>query len=416
MLASEDTKFISRSKFCDYLRIEGLEREDVCLARLKELGARLTAEGKVPIVIGSGDWYARILSKHRDDLSAWYVVPYIDYALLDRISQREGFYAACDRAGVCRPRVWELDCAADGRSTLPDDVVYPVAVQPSDPISYRLAQLPHKDRGLVVNSPAELRDLLDELRLSSYDATVVLESVVPGGDEALRGVACFEALRGVACFCDGTGELRSWSTGRVLAEDPLGAGEGAWDCVLLDRDDALAAQASKLLRSVGYRGFAHLDARFDARDGSYQFLRIDPHPGRGAFAMLAAQASKLLRSVGYRGFAHLDARFDARDGSYQFLRIDPHPGRGAFAMNIGGADIARLLVDEYVLGRTGPAQVACNPGIFTHRPPPCGRVRAGPHGPRAGCLQPGHLHGRAPLRGAPQRSEQAPAPPGSLPV
>ncbi len=161
----------------------------------------------------------------------------------------------------------------------------------------------------MAGSPAELRDLLDELRLSSYDATVVLESMVPGGDEALRGVAC---------FCDGTGELRSWSTGRVLAEDPLGAGEGAWDCVLLDRDDELAAQASKLLKSVGYRGFAHLDARFDARDGSYQFLRIDPHPGRGAFAM-----------------------------------------------NIGGADIARLLVDEYVLGRTGPAQVACNPGIFT---------------------------------------------------
>ena len=37
VLASEDTKFISRSKFCDYLRIEDLEQEAACVDRLKEL-------------------------------------------------------------------------------------------------------------------------------------------------------------------------------------------------------------------------------------------------------------------------------------------------------------------------------------------------------------------------------------------
>ncbi len=309
VLAPEDTKFISRSKFCDYLRIEDLEQEGVCVARLKELGSRLVGEGKVPIVVGSGDWYARILSKHRDELSAWYVVPYVDYELLDRLSRREGFYAACDEAGVPRPKAWLFDCAAGDPSALPQNFSYPVSLAPTDPISFRLAELPHKGAELVASDPAELAAFLGELRLSSYDGSLAVEPVVAGGDESLRSVAC---------FCDGSGTLRAWSTGRILVEDPLGAGEGSWDCILLDRDDDLAAQAAAFLKSVGYRGFAQFDAQFDARDGSYRFLDIDPHPGRSAFAM-----------------------------------------------NIGGADIAKLLVDEYVLGRPVQDQIACDPGIFT---------------------------------------------------
>lgn len=309
VLASEDTKFISRSKFCDYLRIEDLEQETACVDRLKELGLRLVGEGKVPIVVGSGDWYARILSKHRDELSQWYTVPYVDFGLLDRLSQREGFYAACDRAGVGRPEVWRFDCSVGASPAVPDDLSYPVRLFPTDPIAYRLARLPHKGEDLTAESPAELATLLGELRLSSYDGALTAEPAVAGGDENLRSVAC---------FCDASGTLRTWSTGRVLVEDPLGAGEGSWDCIMLDRDDGLAAQAAVFLKSVGYRGFAQFDACFDARDGSYRFLGVDPHPGRSAFAM-----------------------------------------------NIGGADIAKLLVDEYVLGRTVSEQVACNPGIFT---------------------------------------------------
>ena len=310
VLAPDDTKFISRSKFCSYLRVEGIDQEEVCVARLQEAGRRLVAEGRVPLLLGADDWYARIIAKHKDALSEWFVVPAADYALMDRLSGPEGLRDACEKAGVPYLRSWSFDCAAQAPATVPADVVYPVTLTPADPIAYRAAQLPHKQRAYTARNAAELRDALDELRLSAYDGTATARCLVPGGDEGLRSVSC---------FCGADGELRAWSTGRVLVEGRAALGAGPWDCILLEREDALAEQAGRLLKAVGWRGFATLDALFDARDGSYRFLAFEPHAGRSAFVM-----------------------------------------------NVGGTDIARLLVGEYLLSApAGEVQVACDPGIYT---------------------------------------------------
>ena len=74
------------SALCESLYYEGLEREDVLIPALLEVGEKYGKDKKL-LVLGCGDWYVRILSENKEKLSEYYVIPYIDPELLNEIVQ-----------------------------------------------------------------------------------------------------------------------------------------------------------------------------------------------------------------------------------------------------------------------------------------------------------------------------------------
>lgn len=309
VLAASDAKAISRSKFCDYRVVEGIDREEVCLGELTRLGAELVAAGKVPIVLGTGDWYARTLSEHKAELSEFYVVPYIDFALLDEITQKERFYAICEELGIPYPKTWAFDCADEQASIPVEEFSYPLIAKPSNSARYHFADIPNKKKVFTIETPAELAELFSNLQKSCYDRELIVQDMVPGADDALRTITCFS---------DANGDVKVWSTGRVLLEDHMPTAIGNPVCIMLDRNDEIAQQAARFLKHVGYRGFSNFDVKYDSRDGVYRFFEVNTRPGRNSFYMC-----------------------------------------------LGGANIVKLIVDEFVLGTEVPEQVACDKGLYT---------------------------------------------------
>ncbi len=309
VLAGSDAKAISASRFTDYRVVPGVDEDAVCVEALSKLGPEFVAAGKVPLVLGTGDWYARTLSQHKRELQEWYVVPYIDFELLDEITQKERFYAICEELGIPYPKTWTFDCA-DPSVTIPaEEFSYPVIAKPSNSARYHYAEIPNKKKVFTVESAAELRELFANLQKSSYDRELVVQDLVPGADDGLRSITCFS---------DANGDVRVWSTGRVLLEDHMPTAIGNPVCILLDRNDQIAGQAARFLKHVGYRGFSNFDVKYDPRDGVYRFFEVNTRPGRNTFYM-----------------------------------------------QIGGANIARLVVDEFVLGRPVEERVACDDGLYT---------------------------------------------------
>ena len=309
VLASSDAKAISRSSFVDYRTVEGIDRDEVCLAELRRVGAELVAQGKVPLVLGTGDWYARTLSMHKPELSEWYVVPYIDFDLLDEITQKERFYAICEELGIPYPKTWTYDCS-DPKVVIPaEEFTYPVIAKPSNSARYHYADIPNKKKVFTIESAAELTELFTNLQKSCYDRELVVQDLVPGADDGLRSITCFS---------DANGDVRVWSTGHVLLEDHMPTAIGNPVCILLERND-----------------------------------------------LIAEQAARFLKHVGYRGFSNFDVKYDPRDGSYRFFEVNTRPGRNSFYMTLGGADIVRLIVLEFVLGAPIPEQVACDEALYT---------------------------------------------------
>ncbi len=309
VLAGSDAKAISASRYTDYRVIPDVDRDDVCVEALSKLGPELVAAGKVPVVLGTGDWYARTLSQHKDGLSEWYVVPYIDFDLLNEITQKERFYAICEELGIPYPKTWTFDCADPSVSVPAEDFSYPVIAKPSNSARYHYADIPNKKKVFTIESAAELRELFGNLQASCYDRELIVQDLVPGPDDGLRSITCFS---------DASGEVRVWSTGRVLLEDHMPTAIGNPVCILLERNDEIAEQAARFLKHVGYRGFSNFDVKYDPRDGVYRFFEVNTRPGRNSFYM-----------------------------------------------TLGGVNIATLIVDEYVQGREIPKRVACDPALYT---------------------------------------------------
>lgn len=310
VVSAVDVRVTSSSRLTDYRVVPAMgEGDEAIMDYLRGLGAELVAAGKVPIIFGSADWHARILSANKEELSQWFAVPYNDFALLDEITQKERFYEICEQLGIDYPRTWTFDCSDPGAAIDASSFTYPLIAKPSNSARYDLMDFPGKEKVYEVGSADELVRIFDLLRRAGYDRELVVQDFIPGDDAAIRSLTTFS---------DANGEVRVVSGGRVVLQDHSPARIGNPMCILPERVEPIIEAAKRFCRHVGYRGFGNFDIKYDERDGKYKFFEINTRPGRNTYYM--AQ---------------------------------------------GGANIARLLVDEYILGREIPYREAYGDVLYT---------------------------------------------------
>lgn len=274
VLATADVKATSRSRFCDYRIVDGIETDEGLLSHLAELGSQLAAEGKLGMLVGSGDWFARLLSRHKEELSAWYVVPYIDFDLLDQLTQKEFFYNLCEELDIPYPRTWTFDCSDADASIPVDEFTYPLIAKPSNSAEYHYAEFPGKKKIYEVATPEELSRIFAQLQASCYDRELIIQEFIPGGDDGLRSISI---------YTDKHGKPLMTCSGQVVLQDhaPLAIGNPV--LILSERVEKPIEDACRMLEYVGYHGFANFDVKLDPRDGTYRFFEVNTRPGRNSF-------------------------------------------------------------------------------------------------------------------------------------
>ncbi|MDO4537086.1 MAG: DegT/DnrJ/EryC1/StrS family aminotransferase [Coriobacteriales bacterium] len=274
VLSAIDVKVTSSSKFCDYRIVPELNDEDGFVRAISQLGAELEAQGKVGILHGSADWNTRVISAHKDEFSQWYVVPYIDFALLDSITQKERFYELCEELDIAYPKTWYVDCADETQEVDVHEFPYPLIAKPSNSAAYDLLSFEGKEKIYEIETPERLADVIRIVRGSGYAHKLILQDFVPGGDDAIRSLTTFS---------DADGNVRVVSGGQVVLQDhsPLALGNPV--CIMGEKVDKIVEDAAKFLKHVGYHGYANLDIKYDSRDGSYRFFEINTRPGKNTF-------------------------------------------------------------------------------------------------------------------------------------
>ena len=224
VLATQDIKMLSSSRFTDY-RLEPLIHEPEGLYdALERVAAQVRAEDpdRVLLVLGCDDCHARMLSSGKPRLeAAGYTVPYIDFDLLDDITQKRRFYELCDELDIPYPRTWYFDCGESGPAELPvQDFPYPLIAKPSNSAQFQDADIPRKRKIYEIESAEELAQVWRDIRTSDYDNELVLQDFIPGGDDAIRTLTTFS---------DASGEVRVVSGGVVCLQDhdPTALGQPA---------------------------------------------------------------------------------------------------------------------------------------------------------------------------------------------
>ena len=309
LISGIDVKVTSSSRFCEYRLVPGIEDESVLVPYLCNLGRQLEQQGKCGLLQGSVDWNARIISAHKEELSQWFVVPYIDFDLLDRITQKEEFYRICDQLGIAYPRTWYLDCSDKDYQLDTSAFPYPLIAKPSNSAAYDLLEFPGKKKIYEIETPDELRRAFDAVRSSGYDHKLIVQDFVPGDDDAIRSLTTFS---------DAQGNVRVVAGGRVVLQDhsPLALGNPV--CILSEKVQKIVDDATRFVKHVGYHGYANFDIKYDSRDGSYRFFEVNTRPGANTYYV-----------------------------------------------TLGGVNFVKPIVEDWVLGRELPYQEAYDPYVYT---------------------------------------------------
>ena len=267
---------ISHSSIIENIVVPDMDTEEHFVERLVDLAKKYS--GRKLLLMACGDWYVRMIVENRAELEKYYVVPYIQEELLNRLVLKDSFYSICDEVGVPYPKTFVYDCK-DRPETLDFPFDYPVIAKPASSAAYHYAKFEGKKKVFRMKTEEELKAMLDKLCASGYDYKFLIQDTIPGLDFNMRILTC---------YCDRHGKVRFMSSGHVLLEDNAAMGVGNPVAIINDVNREIMEHAKRLLEHIGYTGFANFDIKYDCRDGSFRFFEINTRLGRSNFYITAS--------------------------------------------------------------------------------------------------------------------------------
>lgn len=135
---------IALSRLVEHRYVADLEDERVLVDTLVSIGREFEGSGTKLLVIGCGDWYVRMLIENKSRLAPYFLIPYIDVDLLDRIVLKDSFYEILAELNIDHPATFVYDVTED--TALDFDFTYPVVAKPANSALYHYAQFPARRR------------------------------------------------------------------------------------------------------------------------------------------------------------------------------------------------------------------------------------------------------------------------------
>ena len=261
----------SYSAIIENLIVPNMHQEEIFLSTLLKLGKERGRDKKL-ILLACGDWYVRLIIEHRAELGEYYVIPYIEEDLMNRLVLKDSFYQICDETGVPHPNTFVYDCKEKTPLELPFG--FPVIAKPASSAQYHYAEFKGKKKVFKFETMDQLRAMLRELETSSYDYKFLIQDFIPGDDTYMNILTCYS---------DRHGKVRFMSFGRTLMEDqgPMAIGNPV--AIINEVQLDVMNKAKTMLEAVGYTGFSNFDIKYDMRDGSYRYFEINTRLGRSNF-------------------------------------------------------------------------------------------------------------------------------------
>lgn len=261
---------IKGSHICEDVYREGLENKETLLKVLQEVGEQ--HRDKKLIIFGCGDWYVRMIIENKELLSKYYVIPYIDEELMNRIVLKDKFYEILTELDIPHPDTFVYDCKE--KTPLTYDFEYPIIAKTANSALYHYAKFPGKKKVFKFNSKEELEQMLDNLSTSSYDYKFLIQDFIPGEDSNMRVLTCYS---------DQNAKVRFAAFGHVLLEEHTPTALGNPCCIINEVEKVAIEQATRFLEHIGYTGFSNFDLKYDPRDNQFKFFEINIRLGRSNF-------------------------------------------------------------------------------------------------------------------------------------
>lgn len=266
------------SKIMDYHANEQADTQDVFLQLVIDFAEKHKDE--TVLLIGCGDSYVELASANKDRLPNNVIAPYIDIELMRDLIHKEKFYKLCEDTGVDYPKTFVHKKEMGYEFELPFNAPY--IIKPSNGIEYWKHPYPTQKKVYRALSYEELQDILKDIYGSGYGDSVIIQDFIPGGDTYMRVLTNYS---------DKNGKVKMMCLGHVLLEEHTPHGIGNHAVIITERNEALELKFKALLEKLGYVGFSNFDIKYDRRDGKFKVFEINTRQGRSNFYVTGAGAN-----------------------------------------------------------------------------------------------------------------------------
>lgn len=135
---------------------EGFNTDPVFIETMREIAQGLE-KGVEYLLIACGDGYAELVSRHIDELSKYFICPYIHHDLFEQLEDKVSFYDICEKYDLPYPSTMIIDKAmveSDTKITLPFD--FPVALKPANSVEWLDVDFEGRKKAFTIKSERNL--------------------------------------------------------------------------------------------------------------------------------------------------------------------------------------------------------------------------------------------------------------------
>jgi predicted ATP-grasp superfamily ATP-dependent carboligase len=259
------------SRYCQGKFVYDLDNlpAEKLLTAVLDVGQRI---GQRSILIPTNDDVAMFVADHADALKQWFIFPDQPSQLVHSLCSKKEMYGLAKKLGLPTAKAAFPHSRAEVSSFL-KGAVFPIMLKGVD--GERLWRRTGK-KMFIVRSESELLDKYDRVE-DPENPNLMLQEYIPGSDDS---VWMFNG------YFNERSECLLAFTGRKIRQCPIHTGSTSLGICL--RNEIVEKTTKEFMKKIGYKGILDIGYRYDARDGIYKVLDINPRIG-STFRLFVAE-------------------------------------------------------------------------------------------------------------------------------
>ena len=224
-------------------------------------GRKLKGEGKKGVLIPTQDSMVELCSKNKEILKEYFVCHIPDYSVIGACSDKQHQYSVAEKLAVPYPTTYfDFDIPRLLADLDSGKLAYPVIFKARKELPLHLRK---QYRFVIMNTKEEVKKLLDVI--TPLNIPFVIQQIIPGEDDSLYTLGSVMSK---------DGKMKAVFTGRKLRQRPPKFGE----CRVGESKfvKEIIEDGEKLLRGLNYFGISQVEFKYDARDGKYKLMEVNP--------------------------------------------------------------------------------------------------------------------------------------------
>lgn len=244
---------------------------------MENIGKEYKEKYEKLILLSCAEWYTDLIVTNRKKLEKYFILPFMDKNLKDKLEDKESFYNICEKYNLDYPKTYIVTKQNYKKIYLPFD--YPVAVKPSSSTDYSKVDFEGKEKSYKANNEKELKQIINNIYKSDYKSNIIVQDFIPGKDDTMWVMNCYSNKKG---------KVKMMCLGRCILEEHTPYGIGNYKAIISDGNKELYEKIKNFLEDIKYIGFSNFDLKYDYRDKNYKLFEINIRQGRSSFFTTAA--------------------------------------------------------------------------------------------------------------------------------